>query len=610
MINNISSNIIMNQRQNLENLAKRRFIYTPSSEIYGGIKGFYDFGPIGSMMMTNLIDTWRRLFIIEEDLLQIDTRLITSDAVFIASGHVDKFDDKMVKDKITAECYRADHLIKDHLEKIIQGLDQTSTYYQELLQVLARVDDYSLEEISQLIKKYNIKAPETDNDLCDPYNFNLMFNCQIGPTGKQKGYLRPETAQGMFVNFNKLVEYNNNKLPFGSAQIGPAFRNEIAPRNNLLRVREFTLAEIEYFVDPNDKSHHKFYTVKDTILPLYSRENQLTDQKIKKMMIGDAVINHIVNNETLGYFLVKDYEFLIKVGIQSDKIRFRQHLKNEMAHYASDCWDAEILTSYGWIECIGNADRACYDLSVHEKHSGVKMSVYKQYDQPKEISIIKMKPNKKLIAETWNNNNKVINKYLDEIKNDQDKLKQIKETIDNNGEYIYLDYKLTRDMLNFEIINKFINGEQIQPSVIEPAFGLGRILYSILEQNIYIRENENMNDNELNRSVLSIPYIISAYKCAILVLMAKPELLAFVEKINMNLKKKHISCKTDISSASIGKKYARMDELGVPYAITIDYQTIEDDTVTVRERDTMMQSRIKINDLVEFLEKEYLISTF
>lgn len=595
---------IMEQRQILENLAKRRFIYTPSAEIYGGIAGFYDFGPVGSMMMSNLIDFWRNFFIIEEDLLQIDTRLITPEAVFIASGHVSKFDDKAIKDKITGKCYRADHLVKDHLEKMITTENQP-----ELNQILARIDNYSSEELDMLIKKYQIKSPETGNDLGDTYHFNLMFDCQIGPTGKQKGYLRPETAQGMFVNFLKLAEYHNHKLPFGAAQIGPAFRNEISPRNNLLRVREFALAEIEYFVDPSDKSHPKFGFVKDTVLPLYSRESQLTDQKVRMMAIGEAVANHIVDNETLGYFLVKDYQFLVKVGIKPEKIRFRQHLPNEMAHYASDCWDVEILTSYGWIECVGNADRACYDLSVHEKSSGIPMTLYKQFDKPKEVQIMIIKPNKKLIAETFRPINKddkqtrvkEINQFLEKIKDDQEKIKLVKNAIDSNGIYDYHGYHLNKEMLGFETVTKFISGEPIQPSVIEPSFGLNRILYSILEHNIWVRSDSGPH-NELERTVLSVPYQIAAYKCAILPLMCKPELTMFVERIDKMLKQHHISCKADVSGVSIGKRYSRMDELGVPFAITIDYQTLDDNTVTIRERDTMVQKRIKMENLMEFLK--------
>ena len=207
----------------------------------------------------------------------------------------------------------------------------------EYEKVIAQVDDYSGEELGKIMKSYDVRSPETGNELSDPFPFNLMFATQIGPTGTQPGYLRPETAQGIFVNFAKLLKYNRDQMPFAGATIGSAFRNEIAPRSGLLRVREFTLAEIEHFVDPSDKSHPKFASVSNTVLPLYDRENQVATQELIHMPIGEAVKRGIVANETLGYFLVRIMIFLIDCGIRPNMIRFRQHLKNEMAHYASDC---------------------------------------------------------------------------------------------------------------------------------------------------------------------------------------------------------------------------------------------------------------------------------
>ena len=197
-----------------------------------------------------------------------------------------------------------------------------------------------------------IKAPETKNDLTAPYPFNLMFPTQIGPSGQQKGFLRPETAQGIFVNFRDLLYYNGGKLPFAAAQIGQSFRNEIAPRQGLLRVREFTQAEIEHFVHPEHKEHPRFGEVKDVELSLFSRDAQLaTVKRPFPMSAGDAVAKGIIANETLGYFIARTQLFLLKIGIDPARLRFRQHLQHEMAHYAEDCWDAEIESTYGWVEC-------------------------------------------------------------------------------------------------------------------------------------------------------------------------------------------------------------------------------------------------------------------
>lgn len=184
-----------------------------------------------------------------------------------------------------------------------------------------------------------------------------MFQTHIGPSGAVKGFLRPETAQGIFVNFKRLLEFNQGKLPFAAAQIGNAFRNEISPRSGLIRVREFTMAEVEHFCDPVEKDHPKFSGVADTVMNLYSADNQMAGEAAKQVKIGDAVAAGTVANQTLGYFLARIQNFLMKIGVDNSRLRFRQHMANEMAHYACDCWDAEILTSYGWVECVGCADR-------------------------------------------------------------------------------------------------------------------------------------------------------------------------------------------------------------------------------------------------------------
>ena len=221
-----------------------------------------------------------------------------------------------------------------------------------------------------------------------------MFQTHIGPSGAVKGFLRPETAQGIFVNFKRLLEFNQGKLPFAAAQIGAAFRNEISPRSGLIRVREFTLAEIEHFCDPADKSHPKFSGVADTEMTLYSACNQMNGEPAKLVKIGEAVAAGTVANPTLGYFLTRINKFLLKVGVDPGRLRFRQHMANEMAHYACDCWDAEILTSYGWVECVGCADRSAFDLTQHSEATGIKLSAEKRLPQPVTKDITEILPNK------------------------------------------------------------------------------------------------------------------------------------------------------------------------------------------------------------------------
>lgn len=250
-------------------------------------------------------------------------------------------------------------------------------------------------EIDETINKYKIKAPETNNDLLPAYKFNLMFATPIGPQGAIQGYLRPETAQGHFVNFRKLLEFNGGKIPFASASIGLGFRNEISPRSGLLRVREFTMAEIEHYVDPLNKTHKKFSSVKEMKLPLWSGKNQKEGKGvIRDLTLEDAVKTKTIDNETLAYFLARTYLFLTRIGISLDGVRFRQHTEKEMAHYASDCWDAEVETSYGWIEVAGHADRTCYDLSAHTKVSGVELTASRLLPKPVTKKVVRAVLNK------------------------------------------------------------------------------------------------------------------------------------------------------------------------------------------------------------------------
>lgn len=214
--------------------------------------------------------------------------------------------------------------------------------------------------------------------------------------------MRPETAQGHFVNFQRLLEFNNGNLPFASAQVGRSFRNEISPRNGLLRVREFTMAEVEHYVDPADKSHPRFKEVANTKLRFLRKEIQSAGKNdIIETTIGDAVATGMVANETLGYFVARIFLFLTKIGIDPQRLRFRQHMENEMAHYACDCWDAEIQVSSGWVECVGCADRSAFDLTQHMKATGRSLVAQKPVDPPRIIHKTEPEWNKKEMGITF-----------------------------------------------------------------------------------------------------------------------------------------------------------------------------------------------------------------
>eukprot|EP01126_Amoeba_proteus_P005186 TRINITY_DN1171_c0_g2_i20.p1 TRINITY_DN1171_c0_g2~~TRINITY_DN1171_c0_g2_i20.p1 ORF type:complete len:648 (-),score=114.19 TRINITY_DN1171_c0_g2_i20:98-2041(-) len=588
-------------RTGLEALNKRRFLYTPSYEIYGGVKGLYDYGPVGASITTNLIDCWRNWFILEEDMLQINTVALGPEVVFQASGHVEKFEDLMVKDLVTGDCLRADHLLEEHIEVLLKNPKLTEEERNTLETDMARADDYSYDELGAKLVQYGVKSPE-GHDISDPYPFNLMFSTQIGATGKSKGYFRPETAQGMFVNFGRLYAAAGSKLPFAAAQVGPAFRNEIAPRSGLLRVREFTLAEIEHFVDPSNKKHENFVNVKDVILPLYSRENQLGDKQIQQVRVADAVDTGLLNNETLAYFIARTYLFLIKVGIKKDRIRFRQHLANEMAHYACGCWDAEIKNSYGWIEVAGHADRSAYDLTVHAEASG-KHSVLTAFvpfpDGPRDVDLLVAQPNRSLIGSKFKAEAQKFFAWFEKVKEDQDALVSLKQRFETSGTIDIEGLAISKEMLTFKVQKKKVTGQNIVPGVIEPSYGIGRIVYSVLEHSFWIREKDEKevdDDDKLERVVLSFKPVIAPYKCVILPLISSDEaMLAHVRTVEILLKKNHLSCKVDKSSAKIGKRYARADEIGIPFGITVDEITLSDNSVTFRERDSTQQVRLQIS---------------
>ncbi|SCM04885.1 glycine--tRNA ligase, putative [Plasmodium chabaudi chabaudi] len=643
-------NLIEN-RPHLESLIKRRLFYTNSFEIYGGVSGLIDYGPSGCLLKYELEKLWRHHFVFYDEMLEIKGTCITPYSVLKTSGHVDRFTDLMIKDVVTKDCYRADKYLSEWLnnklneikgqkndgnekrEKSFDKCENTNTNdaqtIQEIESILRKLDGMNESEIKNIINKYNIKSPEK-NDLSDPFPFNLMFQTKIGPkesnendmtenekkkvnnkkdsndmTKSNVAFLRPETAQGIFVNFKKLLEYNGGKMPFAGAQIGLGFRNEISPRNGLLRVREFEMGEIEYFFNPEKSNHEKYDLYKHLLLPLYPRENQLKDdgKVITNMTLEEAVNKGIICNEALAYFLARTYLFLLKCGIKKDGIRYRQHLDKEMAHYANDCWDAEILTSYGYIECVGHADRSAYDLKHHMDSTGANMYGCQKYDKPIDVEFVKIVPNKAKIGMKFKSDQNKIYKILNEKTNEE--LLNIEQELNKNQTYILKDssndsdgtnntFELTRDMISFQKYSKKVQETNFIPNVIEPSFGIGRIIFCILEHSFRIRQ---FTDDKEERHYLSLPYVISPIKCSVLSISNNKEFYPYIKQIQTILNENNISCKLDNSSVSIGKKYARTDEIGIPFAVTIDFQTLKDKTVTLRDRDSMLQIRVNTSEV-------------
>uniref|UniRef100_A0AAQ5XT20 glycine--tRNA ligase n=1 Tax=Amphiprion ocellaris TaxID=80972 RepID=A0AAQ5XT20_AMPOC len=488
-----------------------------------------------------------------------------------------------------------------HLKKLMSDEKCSAEKVTEMEDVITQMDNYTQQELADLFVKYNVKSPSTGNDLTPPTSFNLMFQTSIGPGGNMPGYLRPETAQGMFLNFKRLLEFNQGKLPFGAAQIGNSFRNEISPRSGLIRVREFTMAEIEHFVDPNEKVHPKFSNVADLEITLFSSKAQTSGQSAQIMRLGDAVEQGVINNSVLGYFIGRIYLYLIKVGLSKDKVRFRQHMDNEMAHYACDCWDAESKTSYGWIETVGCADRSCYDLSCHSRATKVPLVAEKPLKEPISfyLNVVQFEPNKGAIGMAYKKDAKLALEYLavcDECYiSDQEKL------LSEKGEFSFetegKTFTLTKDMVSVRRFQKSLHVQEIVPNVIEPSFGIGRIMYSIFEHSFHIRQGDEQ------RTYFSFPATVAPYKCSILPLSHNQEFVPFVHQLSEAMTRNGVSHKVDDSSGSIGRRYARSDEIGVAFGITVDFDTVNKTphTATLRDRDSMRQIRAEVAELPEIV---------
>lgn len=585
-------------RSRMEDLLKRRFFYDQSFAIYGGVTGQFDFGPMGCAMKDNILNLWKSHFIREEQMLQVDCTILTPENVLKASGHVDRFADLMVKDLKNGECFRLDHLIKAHLEKLIAEKNTTADQKAEYEDIVVKLDGCSKEEMNNTLRKFDIKSPNTGNDLSDAMEFNLMFSTSIGPTGNLKGFLRPETAQGIFVNFKRLLQFNQGRLPFAAAQIGNSFRNEISPRTGLIRVREFTMAEIEHFVDPRCKDHPKFPKVENLGLLLYSACNQMDGQPASLVTIGEAVQKGIIANQTLGYFMGRIFQFLVAIGIHREKLRFRQHMSNEMAHYATDCWDAEIKTSYGWIECVGCADRSCYDLSQHSKATGVRLNAEAPLKEPKTVEVTELQPQMAVIGKSFKKDAKEITRVLKNLS--EEELTTVETELQAKGVYNVViegkEFPITKEMVTVSRNSKTVHVEEIIPAVIEPSFGIGRIMYAVWEHTFRTRPGDEM------RTFFSLPPLISPLKCCVLPLSGHPDFAPFIKTLDEELTTNGVSYRRDESSGSIGRRYTRTDEIAVPFGITVDFDSLkEPHSVTLRERDSMEQIRVPLDQVARLV---------
>ena len=474
-------------------LALNRGFYFPSCEIYSDRHaGFWEYGPLGVKFKNKFIELWRRELIRKDNMIEIDGSQILSESVFHASGHTDNFTDPITQCKTCKSVFRADKIISETTKLDLSENEKTKKY-------------------DKLIIDNNITCPKCNGHFGNTYSFNMMFSLQIGPEAK-KAYLRPETCQSIFVDFPRLFKIMRGKLPLGIAQIGKSFRNEIAPRQSILRLREFYQAEIEIFCSPDNHDElKKFLTIKNTPINIY------IEQKTKTMTCNEIFESGLINNKLIIYYLGLLANFYSKTGIDMSKTRLRKLSNHEKAFYSTMSFDFEADTSLGWLELVACNYRDNYDLYNHSKKSNTK----------------------------------------------------------------------------FEI---FHNDKKIIPHVFEMSMGIDRSLYSILEHNL---KQDPIN----KRQILLLKPYLSPINIGVLSLVKKDGIEEKTNEVYNKINKKY-----DVfldHSGSIGRRYRRLDEIGTPFIITIDHQTLQDNTVTIRRLDDMNQKRIKIQD-IDILLNDYM----
>ncbi len=566
----------------LTKIARSRGIFWPSNEIYGGVAGFYDFGPVGLLIKNKIVSLWRKVFINEQQglVVEIETPVITPRIVLKASGHEDNFTDPITICTKCGKVYRADHLLEEVAGVKAEGL--------------------SVDELWELIKKYNVKCPEDGGELSKPRQALLLFKTEIGPYKGSPAYIRPETAQGIFVSFKHVFQSIREKLPIGIAQIGRVGRNEISPRQGLIRLREFTIMEFEFFFDPDKAWEEAREYLTDDIL---SEELRIVTAEMKTKNIDEPITTPLrehleekrIINPWLGYWMVIGNRFLKRLGIPPEKIRFEEKLPHERAHYADQTFDQQVYTEkYGWVEVAGFAYRTDYDLKQHIKFSGKDLTVFKRYDKPAEKTVVKIIPLVNKIKEVAGDNLGKVLKELNSLSPEK-----VAETLRKQGKLVIEGVTLTQDHILVKEEKVKVHGEKIIPHVVEPSYGLERVFYAVLENSI-----SKASDG---RVILKLVPEIAPYEVAVfpLVTGSKSEhkkIREIAYKLYIYLLHAGFNAYYD-EDGSIGKRYARADEIGIPYAVTVDYQTLEDKTVTIRFRDTREQKRVHLKDLYNELLK-------
>jgi glycyl-tRNA synthetase len=545
-------------------LAKRRGFFWPAYEIYGGVGGLISFGPLGKLLKLRVEEKWRRTFVTQQSFFEIESPTVAPGRVFKASGHVDGFVDKMVQCMKCGRRYRADHLLEEEGGvKNAEGL--------------------SLDELGRAIKEKGVVCPECGGQLNAPTLFNLMFKTAIGPYVESVDYLRPEAAQGMFTDFERLREYARDKLPFGAAQIGHVLRNEISPRQGPIRLREFTIMELELFFDPEKPQCDRLGAVRDVTLAILSADSQLQgSERVEVCSAAEAVPRKLVQTEWLAYFMGLAQRFLLELGVPSEDLRFREKLPWERAHYASQLFDLEVkLDQLGWIEVAGFAYRTDYDLRGHMRESGEDLRVFEAYPEPVERRVKRFRVKKELLGPLLKDDAARVFKALEAMGPDE-----IERSL-ADGYVMCEGHKIPSE--HFEAFEETVieKGRRFIPHVVEPSFGAERLVYSILEKSYSEKED---------RVVLKLPKDLAPVEVEVFPLVERAGLPGKAMSIYRVLLQEGLRAEYD-DSGSIGRRYARADEIGVPVAVTVDHRSLEDETVTLRDRDSWRQVRVPVEKL-------------
>ena len=565
----VASPLEMAEERRLDRLSamlRRRGIVLPAFDIYGGVSGLIDYGPVGAAIRRRLTQKWIDHWLSHGDIVEIDSPTITPEAVLVASGHVGEFNDLMTECRACGSAFRADHLV-EHLHP--------------------NADSLAADAVDGLLAS-GIECPScSDAAWTAAQPMNLMFSTQIGAMSSGRtAFMRPETAQGMFMLYPALYRHFRQKLPFGAIQTGKGYRNEISPRQGMIRLREFNMAELEYFIDPENPPHVDLARRTEIVTLVPDPDGPHAGET--RMGFGAALDAGIVRHSTVAWFLARTWDFLVEVGIDPAQIRFRQHASTEMAHYAADCWDCEIHGEHGWIECVGIANRTCHDLESHEAHSKAKgLRAWRQFAEPRTQTVERLAPNGAVVGPTFRADAGAVVASLEALSELPDELPFELKLAD--GRSVTIDSSMVERRT--ETAN--VSGEWFTPHVIEPAFGIDRIIWHVLDH----AYEEAQKEGE-DYTFLRLAEGISSVDCVVLPLFDKegmPELAREVTSAINSLPRARAEMD---SSKSIGRRYARADEIGIPWALTVDHTSLEDGSVTIRRRDDQIQVRAFVDEIL------------